>query len=275
MNKLNIEQLKKMANTLRQDVIKMLAKAGSGHSAGSLGMADIFSALYFNILRHDPKKTKWEKRDRLILSNGHICPVRYAAMARSGYFPVAKLMTLRKLGSALQGHPSYVDLPSLECSSGPLGQGVSVAVGMALAAKINKQKHFVYCITSDGEHDEGETWEAIMAASKFKLDNLIFILDRNMIQIDGFTEKIMPLTHLHAKYQAFKWHVQQIDGNNMKEILSAINKAKKIKNKPKVIVAHTVPGKGVSFMENKWQWHGKAPTKTEAELALNELKKAL
>jgi len=273
MKKYNLEQLKKMANTLRQDVIKMLAEAGSGHSAGSLGMADIFSALYFNILNHNPKKPLWDKRDRLILSCGHIVPIRYAAMARSGYFPLAKLKTLRKLGSKLQGHPSYIDLSGLECSSGPLGQGVSVAVGMALAAKMNKQKHFIYCITSDGEHDEGQTWEAIMTAAKYKLDNLIFILDRNMIQIDGFTEKIMPLTHLHEKYLAFKWQVVQIDGNNMAEILKTINKLKKLNGKPKVIIAHTVPGKGVSFMENKWQWHGKAPSKVEADKALAELTK--
>ncbi|MBN1325410.1 transketolase [Candidatus Falkowbacteria bacterium] len=271
MKKQNIEQLKRTANILRQNVIKMLAKAGSGHSAGSLGMADIFSALYFNILNHNPKKPLWDKRDRLILSCGHIVPIRYAAMAESGYFPVSKLMTLRKLGSPLQGHPSFIDMPALECSSGPLGQGVSVAVGKALAAKMNKQKHFVYCITSDGEHDEGQTWEAVMCAAKYKLDNLIFILDRNMIQIDGFTEDIMPLTHLHEKYLAFKWHVQQIDGNNMQEILTAINKAKKIKGKPKIIIAHTVPGKGVKFMENKWEWHGRAPSLEEAQKALKQL----
>ena len=267
----NIEKLQKTANTLRQDVIRMLAVAGSGHSAGSLGLADIFAVLYFNILKHNPKNPKWSKRDRLCLSCGHVVPIRYAAMARSGYFTVSKLMTLRKLGSAVQGHPSYLDMPALEHSSGPLGQGVSVAVGMALAAKIRKQKHLVYCVTSDGEHNEGQTWEAVMTAAKYKLDNLIFILDRNMIQIDGFTEKIMPLTHLHEKYQAFKWYVQQIDGNDIKQILKAIEKAKKIKNKPKVILAHTVPGKGVSFMENKWQWHGKAPDKEEAQKALMEL----
>jgi len=271
MKKHNIKQLKEIANTLRQDVIRMLAKAGSGHPGGSLGMADIFSALYFNVLKHNPKKSKWSKRDRLCLSCGHIVPIRYAAMARSGYFTVAKLMTLRKLGSALQGHPSYLDMPALEHSSGPLGQGVSVAVGMALAAKINKQKHFVYCITSDGEHNEGQTWEAIMTAAKYKLDNLIFILDRNMIQIDGKTEKIMPLEPLKAKYQAFNWSVLEIDGNDMKQVLTALNKAKKIKGKPKVILAHTVPGKGVSFMENKWEWHGKAPSVGEAKRALEEL----
>ena len=269
--KQNIKQLEKTANILRQDAIKMLAEAGSGHTAGPLGLAEIFAALYFNVLKHNPKNHKWEQRDRLCLSCGHVVPIRYAAMARANYFPVAKLMTLRKLGSALQGHPSYLDMPALEHSSGPLGQGVSVAVGMALAAKMNKQKHFIYCITSDGEHDEGQTWEAIMTAAKYKLDNLIFILDRNMIQIDGFTEKIMPLTHLHQKYLAFKWHVQQIDGNNIKQILSAIAKAKQVKGKPKVIVAHTLPGKGVSFMANKWEWHGKAPNKIEAAKALIEL----
>ncbi len=271
MKKLNLEQLKKVANTLRIDVIKMLAKAGSGHPAGSLGMADIFSALYFNILNHNPKNPLWDKRDRLILSCGHIVPIRYAAMAESGYFPVAKLMTLRKLGSPLQGHPSFVDMPALECSSGPLGQGVSVAVGKALAAKMNKQKHFVYCITSDGEHDEGQTWEAIMTAAKYKLDNLIFIVDRNIIQIDGFTENIMPLKPLCEKYEKFNWHLLRIDGNNMKEILAGFVKAKKLKGKPKVIIAHTIPGKGVKFMENKWEWHGKAPNGKEAELALKEL----
>ncbi len=270
-----IIKLQEKASIIRQDIIKMLVEAGSGHSAGSLGLADIFAAFYFNILHHNPKKPKWDKRDRLCLSNGHVVPVRYAAMARAGYFSVSKLKTLRKLGSPLQGHPSYHDLPALEFSSGPLGQGVSVAVGMALGAKMNKQKHFVYCITSDGEHNEGQTWEAIMSAAKYKLDNLIFIIDRNMIQIDGYTEDIMPLTHLHEKYQAFKWHVQQIDGNDMKQILKSIEKAKKIKNKPKVIIAHTVPGKGVSFMENKWQWHGRAPSKTEAARALQELQGAL
>ncbi|MBD3359943.1 MAG: transketolase [Candidatus Buchananbacteria bacterium] len=270
-----VKQLQEKANIIRQDIIKMLAEAGSGHSAGSLGLADIFVALYFNILNHDPKKPKWEKRDRLCLSNGHVVPVRYAAMARSGYFSISKLKTLRKLGSPLQGHPSYHDFPALEHSSGPLGQGVSVAVGMALAAKLKKQKHFVYCITSDGEHNEGQTWEAVMAAAKYKLDNLIFIVDRNMIQIDGFTKNIMPLNNLYEKYQAFKWHVQQIDGNDMKQILKSIEKAKQIKNKPKVIIAHTIPGKGVSFMENKWQWHGKVPSEIEAERALKELQGAL
>ncbi|MCX6744898.1 MAG: transketolase [Candidatus Parcubacteria bacterium] len=269
--KYNIKQLEQMANTLRQDVIRMLVKAGSGHTAGPLGLADIFAALYFNVLKHNPKNPKWVQRDRLCLSCGHVVPIRYAAMARAGYFPLSWLKTLRKLGSKLQGHPSYQDMPALEHSSGPLGQGVSVAVGMALAAKMNKQKHFVYCVTSDGEQDEGQTWEAVLGAAKYKLDNLIFILDRNNIQIDGTADKIMPLKPLCEKYEKFNWHVLHIDGNNMKELLAGFAKAKKLKGKPKVMICHTVPGKGVSFMENKWEWHGKAPSKLEAEKALKKL----
>ncbi|MFC1598893.1 transketolase [Patescibacteria group bacterium] len=268
-----IKQLEKIANTIRQDIIKMLLAAGSGHSAGPLGLADIFAALYFNILNHNSKNPKWENRDRLCLSNGHVVPVRYAAMARAGYFPVNQLKTLRKLGSALQGHPSYLDMPGLEHSSGPLGQGVSVAVGMALAAKLEKQDHFVYCITSDGEHDEGQLWEAIMSAAKFKLDNLIFIMDRNNIQIDGYTDKIMPLEPLKSKYDAFNWHVIEIDGNNIEQVIDACEIAKTIKEKPTMIIANTIPGKGVSFMENQWQWHGKVPNKQEVQKALAELNK--
>ncbi|OGY42292.1 MAG: transketolase, partial [Candidatus Buchananbacteria bacterium RBG_13_36_9] len=256
----SIQKLKKMANTLRQDVIKMLSEAGSGHSAGSLGMADVFSALYFKILNHKPKKPNWPNRDRLVLSCGHIVPIRYAAMARSGYFSIKELKTLRKLGSRLQGHPSYIDLPGLECSSGPLGQGVSVAVGKALAGKMNRKKYFVYCITSDGEHDEGQTWEAIMTAAKYKLDNLIFILDSNKIQIDGYTKDIMPLEALKAKYEAFNWFVIETDGNDMDKIIKALEIVKRAKGQPKVIIAKTVPGKGVNFMENKWEWHGKVPS---------------
>lgn len=273
--KKNIQQLKKMATILRQDVIKMLAEADSGHPAGSLGMADILAALYFNVLNHKPKKPNWPNRDRLILSCGHIAPIRYAAMARSGYFPVKELKTLRKLGSRLQGHPSLLDLPGLENSSGPLGQGVSVAVGKALAAKMNRKKYFVYCITSDGEQDEGQTWEAIMLAAKYKLDNLIFILDRNKIQIDGYTDDIMPLEPLKAKYEDFNWFVIETDGNDMEKVIKALEIVKRAKGQPKIIIAKTVPGKGVSFMEDNWQWHGKAPSKDEAEKALKELGKAL
>ncbi len=266
----SIKDLKLMANTIRQDIIRMLVKAGSGHSAGPLGMADVFTALYFNILNQDPKKPLSDKRDRLILSNGHIVPVRYAAMARAGYFPVKELSTLRKYRSRLQGHPSRKDYPPLEAATGSLGQGVGIAVGMALAAKLDKKKHFVYCITSDGEHDEGSTWEAINAANKYKLDNLIFILDRNHIQICGYTYNVWPLESVKAKYRAFNWNVIVINGNDFKQILAVVKKAKKSK-KPIIIIADVVPGKGVSFMDNKYEWHGKAPDEEKAEQALSEL----
>lgn len=268
----DVKDLKLMANTIRQDIIRMLVKAGSGHSAGPLGMADVFTALYFNILNHDPKKPLALNRDRLILSNGHICPVRYAAMARAGYFPVKELATLRKYRSRLQGHPSRENFPPLEAATGSLGQGVGIAVGMALAAKLDKKKHHIYCVTSDGEHDEGSTWEAINAAQKYKLDNLIFILDRNHIQISGFTQDVWPLESLKAKYKAFNWEVIVINGNDFKQILDAAKKAKKSR-KPVIIIAKVIPGKGVSFMENKYEWHGKAPDEEQAEKALSELVK--
>jgi len=261
-----------MSNTIRQDIIRMLVKAGSGHSAGPLGMADVFTALYFNILNQNPKNPLSNKRDRLILSNGHICPVRYAAMARAGYFPVKELLTLRKYRSRLQGHPSSRNLPAMEAATGSLGQGVGIAVGMALAAKLDKNKHHIYCITSDGEHDEGSTWEAINAANKYKLNNLIFILDRNHIQICGFTKKVWPLESLNAKYKAFNWEVITIDGHDFKQIIEADKKARKSK-KPVIIIANVIPGKGVSFMENKYEWHGKAPDEKQAKLALEELEK--
>ncbi|MBW3002350.1 transketolase [Candidatus Woesearchaeota archaeon] len=266
----DIKDLKLMANTVRQDIIRMLVKAGSGHSAGPLGMADVFTALYFNVLKQDPKKPLAPNRDRLILSNGHIVPVRYAAMARAGYFPVSELSTLRKYGSRLQGHPSRRWFPAMEAATGSLGQGVCLAVGMALAAKLDKKKHHIYCVTSDGEHDEGSTWEAINAASKYKLDNLIFILDRNHIQICGYTYNVWPLEPLKAKYKAFNWNVISINGNDFKQILNAVKKAKKSK-KPIIIIANVIPGKGVSFMENKYEWHGKAPDEKQAEKALSEL----
>ncbi|MBW2973747.1 transketolase [Candidatus Woesearchaeota archaeon] len=269
----DIKDLKLMANTIRQDIIRMLVKAGSGHSAGPLGMADVFTALYFNILNQNPKKPLTPNRDRLILSNGHIVPVRYAAMARAGYFPVKYLLTLRKFRSKLQGHPSRKWFPAMEAATGSLGQGVCIAVGMALAAKLDKKKHFIYCVTSDGEHDEGSTWEAINAASKYKLDNLIFILDRNHIQISGFTKNVWPLEPLRKKYEAFNWDVMVIDGHDFNQILHVIPKAKKSK-KPVMIIANVIPGKGVSFIENKYEWHGRAPDATQAKKALAELEKA-
>lgn len=267
-----INQLEERANLIRQDIIQMLLEAGSGHSAGPLGMADVFTALYFHILNHDPKNPNWEDRDRLILSNGHICPVRYAAMAHAGYFPISELQTLRKLGSRLQGHPHRTSLPGLETTSGPLGSGLSQSCGLALAAKIDQKKWRVICLMSDGEQEEGNTWEAAMLAGKYKLNNLTALIDRNNIQIDGFTENIMPLEPLREKYEAFGWHVLEIDGHNIEEIIDAFSQAKAIFEKPTVIIAHTIPGKGVDFMENKFEWHGKPPNKEEARLALAQLR---
>ncbi len=272
MQKLTASELQLKANDLRQDVIEMLLEAGSGHSAGPLGTADIFAALYFNVLNHDPKNPKWVGRDRLVLSCGHICPILYAALAESGYFPTEELKTLRKLGTRLQGHPHNLDLPGIENSSGPLGQGFSQAIGMALAAKLNHERHRIYCISSDGEHDEGQIWEAIMFAGKNKLNNLTVILDRNNIQIDGYTEDVMPLEPLRDKYEAFNWHVLEIDGNNIHEIMDACGEAKTIYEKPTIIIAHTVPGKGVGFMEFDYKWHGTPPNKEQAARALHELR---
>ncbi|MBI4272866.1 transketolase [Candidatus Uhrbacteria bacterium] len=267
-----VARLEKMANTIRQDIMKMLLKAGSGHSAGPLGMADVFTALYFHVLHHKPKKPSWDQRDRLILSCGHICPVRYAAMARAGYFPLKTLSTLRNLGSLLQGHPELHRLPAIENTSGPLAQGTSVAVGSALAGKMDGKKWRVYGILSDGEHQEGQTWEAIMFAGNKKLHNLTFIVDRNNIQIDGMTEDIMPLEPFADKYRAFNWHVIEIDGHNIREIIDACEQAKRIYEKPTVIIAHTIPGRGVDFMEKKYEWHGIPPNKKQADLALHELR---
>ncbi|MEM2916003.1 MAG: transketolase [Candidatus Woesearchaeota archaeon] len=266
----DIKKLNIIANTLRQDIIKMISTAGSGHPAGSLGMADVFTALYFNVLKHDPKKPDWPERDILVLSNGHICPARYAAMAHSGYFPVKELMTLRKFGSRLQGHPHRNALPGLETTSGPLGCGISQAAGMALALRMDKKPNHVYCITSDGEHDEGNTWEGIMFANKMQLSNLTVIIDRNNIQIDGHTEEVMPLEPLREKYEAFGWHVIEIDGHNMQEIIDALENSKE-HDLPTCIIAHTTPGKGVSFMENDPEWHGKAPNEEQTKKALQEL----
>ncbi len=264
--------LEEMANVIRQDIIATLVEAKSGHSAGPLGMADIFTALYFHVLNHDPKNPDWPDRDRLVLSNGHICPVRYVAMAHAGYFPVEELKTLRKLNSRLQGHPHRTALPGVETTSGPLGSGLSQAIGMALAARLDKKKHRIYCAMSDGEHDAGNTWEAAMFAGKERLANLTAIIDRNNIQIDGYTENVMPLESLREKYEAFRWHVIEIDGHNIEAFVDAVSEAKAIYEKPTVIIAHTIPGKGVSFMERDYLWHGKPPTKEEAEAALNELR---
>lgn len=270
-----IVELELQANQIRESIIEMLLEAGSGHTAGPLGMTDIFTALYFHLLKHNPKKPDWAERDRLVLSNGHICPVLYTTMAYAGYFPVKELQTLRKFGSRLQGHPHRDFLPMLETSSGPLGCGLSQAVGMALAERIDNgvsSDKYVYALLSDGEHDCGLTWEAAMLGGKNKLRNLIAIVDRNNIQIDGFTEDIMPLEPLRAKWESFNWHVQEIDGHNFKEIVDAVNQAKAIFEKPSVIIAHTIPGKGVPAFERKFEWHGKTPNKEEAAMALNALR---
>ncbi len=274
-NKNTINDLKKIANQIRQDIIIMLEKAGSGHPAGSLGLADVFTILYFKILNHTPHKPQSPLRDRLVLSCGHYCPVLYATLSRAGYFPLVGLKTLRKINSRLQGHPHNLSLTGIENSSGPLGQGISQAVGMALAGKMNRATYHIFCITSDAEHNEGQLWEAVMTANKYGLDNLINIVDCNDIQIDGYTKNIMPLLSLRKKYESFGWHVIEINGHNHKQIITTLNKAKNYKSGPVAILAKTIPGKGVSFMENKYEWHGRAPRQEEAQKALHELKEAI
>lgn len=272
MSTAQIHKLEEIAVSIREDIIKTLVEAGSGHSAGPLDLADIFTALYFHILKHDPKKPDWEDRDRLVLSCGHNAPALYTTMAHAGYFPVEELKTLRKLGTRLQGHPHREALAGLETTSGPLGSGLSQACGMALVGKMDKKDWRVICIMSDGEQDEGNTWEAVMFAAKYKLDNLTAIMDRNNIQIDGNTEDIMPLNSLKAKYEAFGWHVLEIDGHNIEQIIDAFDEALSIHSQPTLILAHTIPGKGVDFMENDYTWHGKPPNKEEAKKALDQLR---
>ena len=264
--------LEELAAKIRYDTVEMVINAGSGHIAGPLDMADIFSAMYFHILKHDPKKPDWPERDRLILSNGHICPVMYAAMAHAGYFPKEELKTLRKLGTRLQGHPHRTALPGLETTSGPLGSGLSQAVGMAIGLKMDKKPNQVYCLMSDGEHQEGQVWEAAMLAGKLKLDNLTAIIDRNNIQIDGMTEDVMPLEPFREKYEAFSWHVLEINGHDMREIVNAVETARAIYEKPVAIIVHTIPGKGIDFMEFKYQWHSKTFTPEEAKESLRQLR---
>ncbi|MDO8638698.1 MAG: transketolase [Candidatus Daviesbacteria bacterium] len=269
-----IFELKKISNQIRQDIISMIYQAGSGHPGGSLGMADIFTALYFEILKHNPKNPEDPERDRLVLSNGHICPVQYASLAHAGYFPLENLQTLRKLESGLQGHPHRGFLPGIETTSGPLGSGLSQACGMAWVGKTDSKDWRVYCLMSDAEQDEGNTWEGVMFANKYKLNNLIAVIDRNNIQTDGTTEEVMPLNSLKKKYLAFGWAVAEIDGNNFEEILGAFEEAKEIATGPQLIIANTIPGKGVSFMENKFEWHSHKINKEEMEKALEELKNA-
>jgi len=266
------QELQSKANEIRQDIIKMLLVAGSGHSAGSLGMADVFTSLYFEIMKHDSGNPGWEERDRLILSCGHIAPVLYATLAHAGYFPISELLTLRKLGTRLQGHPERKKLPGIENTSGPLGSGLAQAVGYAYAARMDKKKFRTYCITSDGEHQEGNHWEAVAFAGKNNLSNLTSFVDRNNIQISGFTESVMPLEPLRAKYEAFNWSVLEIDGHNIEEIIDAANHARATFENPTVIICHTIPGKGVDFMEGKWEWHRKPPDLGEAIEALKDIR---
>ncbi len=267
-----IKELEEIAVQLRESVIDMLVTAGSGHSAGPLGMADVFTALYFHVLNVNPNKPDDVSRDRLVLSNGHICPILYCALAFKGYFPKEELKTLRKLDTRLQGHPHNLSLPGIEVSSGPLGQGISQAIGMALAAKLDDSKYRTYCISGDGELNEGQNWEAAMYAGNRRVNNITWIIDRNNIQIDGYTEDVMPLEPLREKFESFNWHVIEIDGHNLEEIINACNMAKAIAERPTVIIAHTIPGKGVEFMEGKFEWHGKPPDKKQAKDALHQLR---
>lgn len=268
--------LTKKAHEVRRSIVEMLIEAKSGHTAGPLDMADIFTYLYFHALKHDPKNPMWEYRDRLVLSNGHICPVLYSAMAHAGYFPVSELKTLRKLGSRLQGHPHREWLPMLETSSGPLGSGLSQTVGMALADRIDhgrtSSKQF-YCLMSDGELDAGNSWEGAMLAGKEKLQNLTAIIDRNNIQIDGFTEDIMPLDPLADKWRSWNWHVQEVDGHDFRAIDQAIGQAHAVFDKPSVIIAYTIPSKGIPEFERKFEWHGKPPgTPEEIRIAMKAMR---
>lgn len=274
-NSLSTRQLARRAVELRIAVINMLVDAKSGHSAGPLGLAEIFAALYFRFLNVRPKQPDWEGRDRFVLSCGHVAPILYAALAYAGFFPLTQLKTLRKLNSPLQGHTHNLSTSGVETTGGPLAQGISQAVGMALGFRMDHRSQRVWCVCSDGEHDEGQLWEAVMLAAKYQLDNLVVIVDRNQIQIDGFTEEVLPLGKLEEKYRAFGWQVYLMDGNELKEVISTLEDASAHKGEPTVVIAHTVPGKGVSFMENKPEWHGKPPTSEEAELALAELERAL
>lgn len=271
--KAKIKDLENLASQIRQEIIKILLEAKSGHCAGPLGAVEQYVALYFSgILNYRPNEFDWPERDRVVISNGHYAPLIYSVLAYAGYFDKKELYTLRKLNSPLQGHPHRLLLKGIETSSGPVGEGLSQAIGMALAGKMNKKKYQVYCLMGDGEHQCGNTWEAIMFAGKHQFDNLTVIIDRNNIQIDGFTEKVMPLEPLKEKYEAFNWKVLEVDGHNLEEIINALYKAKSVFAKPVAIICHTIPGKGVDFIEWDYFWHGKTPNEIEAEEALRQLR---
>lgn len=271
MEKLSLEELPLKAKEIRRDIIRMLAEAGSGHPGGSLSSTDILTALYFHLMNHDPKNPKWPDRDRLILSKGHGAPVLYAALAQAGYFTHDLLGTLRKLDSPLQGHPDLRRLPGLEASTGSLGQGLSIGIGHALARRLDRRSYYTYVVMSDGETNEGQTWEAASAAAHHRVDHLIVILDYNKFQLDDAVHKICDMEPMVGKWQSFNWHVQEIDGHNFRQIVAAVREAQEVQGKPCIIVAHTIKGKGVSFMENNNHFHGVAPTREEAERALQEL----
>ncbi|MBZ4654498.1 MAG: Transketolase protein [Peptococcaceae bacterium] len=268
---LSIEELKDICRDVRADIVRMTAEAGSGHPGGSLSSVELLVPLYFSVLNHRPSQPDWPERDRFILSKGHVGPVLYSVMARTGYFPVEELLTFRKMGSRLQGHPSMKALPGLESSSGSLGQGLSIANGLALAARLNGRSFRVYCLMGDGELQEGQVWEAAMTAAHYKLDNVCALVDYNNLQIDGKVEDVKNIAPLSAKWQSFNWHVIEIDGHDLSQVLKAYREAKSQKGKPTVIIAHTIKGKGVSFMENAAEWHGKAPNKAELERALQDI----
>jgi transketolase len=267
-----VREIEAKAEAIRETILSMLVAAGSGHTAGPLDMADIFAAMYFRVLKHDPKNPSWEERDRLVLSNGHIAPVQYATLAHAGYFPVEECQTLRKFGSRLQGHPEREKLPGLETTSGPLGSGLSQAAGMAYGMRMDGKGNRVYCLMSDGEQNEGNIWEAVMFAGKYKLSRLTAVMDRNNIQIDGATEDVMPLESIRDKYEAFNWHVLEVNGHNIEEFVDAIETAHAIVEKPTLIIARTIPGKGVPEIEYDYKWHGKPPTKEEAKRFLEALR---
>ena len=271
MGDLDITELKEAARKIRVDIIKMTAAAGSGHPGGSLSSAEILTALYFKVLEHNPKKIDWDGRDRFVLSKGHACPVLYAALANAGYFPKKELMTLRKINTRLQGHPHFHSVPGVENTAGPLGQGISFAVGVALGAKRLKKKFKVYVAMGDGEINEGQAWEAFMFAAKYKLDNLIGIVDRNYIQIDGNTEDVLRLESVRERWSSFGWNVIEIDGHDIQQIIDALHEADEHENQPTMIILSTVKGKGVSFMENNVDFHGVPPNELEYKLAIREL----
>jgi len=270
---LSVDELKQMAATIRCDIIEMICTAKAGHPGGSLSATDIVTALYFRLMNIDPANPRWPDRDRFILSKGHACPVWYAALAERGFFDKSHLGTLRRLGSILQGHPDMNKVPGIDMTAGSLGQGLSVGIGMALAGKLQKKDYHVWVVIGDGESQEGSIWEAAMSAPKWKLDNITAILDRNNLQNDSFVDEMMPIEPVADKWRAFGWHVSEIDGHDMEAIVAALEDAKKRQGGPTLILANTVKGKGVSYMENVCEWHGKAPCQEEADQALEEIRR--